>query len=41
VPAAAATAGWLPFMIPRAIDGAAYFWGSPLAAIIWEQRLWR
>ena len=34
LPAAAATAGWLPFMIPRTLDGAAYFWGPPLAAII-------
>jgi membrane protease YdiL (CAAX protease family) len=34
LPAAAATAGWLPFMIPRALDGAAYFCGPSLAAII-------
>jgi uncharacterized protein len=32
LPAAAGTAGLLPFRMPIAIDGAAYFWGPPLAA---------
>src|SRR5262245_21690820 len=32
LPAAAGTAGLLPFRVPIAIDGAAYFLGPPLAA---------
>jgi membrane protease YdiL (CAAX protease family) len=32
LPAVAATRGLLPFPVPLAIDGLAYFWGPPLAA---------
>jgi membrane protease YdiL (CAAX protease family) len=34
LPEVAVTQGWLRFRIPAALDGLAYFWGPPLAAVV-------